>query len=773
MRRRLLLLCPLALAILVMLPRLAFPLFGFLDDGFTLKTARELTSTPPHLIGALTAAGDTGRFFPVYWLYYSWIYWLGGTNPLWFYVANAVVLLVITGSITSFVWYRTSSMIQASSAGMLFVLSGPTLESFYTNSKQGPPAVALLAMSLLLLVAHSTAQNHSARVLAGIGMFLALLAANCTMETSVVVAGIAIAWAVSARLGLPAAGDKLSPSSTATMAWIGVLAVVAWYFLRSRFLHASLTSGTYTSGYKLEWRQVMNSGIGWASYVLRDYLYLVLLALPMLALTIRRKQRQTLLIVDSLMWMAAWTTIYLPWTGALEYYMLPFSIGCAILGGIAIGQMLDALRARRGLALYAVAGLGGVLFLMTCVNSWTNGRYQITMDRSNNELLDFLATLPPHSKVLINLARPNEYEFEISLHLAELKRRSDISVDYFHFQGVGPRERDTSYYVVTPVVKNEIHPSVRYALFESAAVRWATVLRDFIGGRGGIVFRVENRMRVVDFGLQRILCPLIASGRVLYCKIPRRFIDDNMLTYGWEVYEISRRFDNEARPAVFLSDGTWLFQSASGAVNEFHFGEPGDFPLGGDWVGDGTSSLGVYRANNKTWYVAADLSGKPRIVFRWNEMQPGDIPIAGDWNARGRIAPGYFRPRDVSWHLLSGFDRRSHEVVLRFGNPTDTPLVGDWNGDGRDTIGVYRKATGEVIYQNTLAQKTPLFSYRADSGAIPVVGKWTGDKRDSVAFVSNGSWNIRPVNCPEEPSNPSTSFTFGTREGRPLAGRWR
>ena len=61
-------LAPVALAVLVMLPRLASPQFGLLDDGLTLQTGRQVLGgwvSPLHLIP------ETGRFFPAYWLAYA------------------------------------------------------------------------------------------------------------------------------------------------------------------------------------------------------------------------------------------------------------------------------------------------------------------------------------------------------------------------------------------------------------------------------------------------------------------------------------------------------------------------------------------------------------------------------------------------------------------------------------------------------------------------------------------------------------------------------
>src|SRR4029450_798912 len=82
-------LAPVALAVLVMLPRLASPQFGLLDDGLTLQTGRQVIgggANPLHLIP------QTGRFFPAYWLAYAAVVGVVGARPLAFFIVNVLLL---------------------------------------------------------------------------------------------------------------------------------------------------------------------------------------------------------------------------------------------------------------------------------------------------------------------------------------------------------------------------------------------------------------------------------------------------------------------------------------------------------------------------------------------------------------------------------------------------------------------------------------------------------------------------------------------------------
>jgi hypothetical protein len=75
-----------------------------------------------------------------------------------------------------------------------------------------------------------------------------------------------------------------------------------------------------------------------------------------------------------------------------------------------------------------------------------------------------------------------------------------------------------------------------------------------------------------------------------------------------------------------FQDGVWTFSEvnlAGGIVATFQWGGPGDIPLAGDWDGDGTDTVGLYRAGawSLTDDTIRDLDGTQGPInfdtFRW------------------------------------------------------------------------------------------------------------------------------------------------------------
>ncbi|MDA7980313.1 MAG: LEPR-XLL domain-containing protein [Pirellulales bacterium] len=123
----------------------------------------------------------------------------------------------------------------------------------------------------------------------------------------------------------------------------------------------------------------------------------------------------------------------------------------------------------------------------------------------------------------------------------------------------------------------------------------------------------------------------------------------------------------------------------------FQMGNDRDYPVTGDWNGDGIETIGVFTGGLWTLDDNGDgtwMPGETMVEFG----QPGDRPVVGDWDGDGVDDLGIFRggqfilDSDAN-HVIDATDR-----VFAMGGPDDLPVSGDWDGDGLEEPGVYQSA---------------------------------------------------------------------------------
>jgi V8-like Glu-specific endopeptidase len=172
-------------------------------------------------------------------------------------------------------------------------------------------------------------------------------------------------------------------------------------------------------------------------------------------------------------------------------------------------------------------------------------------------------------------------------------------------------------------------------------------------------------------------------------------------------------------------NGTFFLRNSNtnGIANlAFSFGAAGDQPVVGDWNGDGVDTIGVFR--NGTFFLRnSNSSGSADLIFSLGIA--GDVGIAGDWNGDGITTTGVFRPTNGALYLKNANSTGFADLVLTYGLPGDRPVTGDWDGDGDDTIGVYRNGTFYLRNSNTNGFAQLVFSLGVN-GDIPIAGDWDG-----------------------------------------------
>lgn len=178
--------------------------------------------------------------------------------------------------------------------------------------------------------------------------------------------------------------------------------------------------------------------------------------------------------------------------------------------------------------------------------------------------------------------------------------------------------------------------------------------------------------------------------------------------------------DGTSDIAVFReSSGLWAVRG----LTRLYFGADGDIPVSADYSGDGTSEFAVFRSVNGLW-AARGLS---RVYFG----RGGDIPVPGDYRNVGAAEAGIFRPSSGLW-AIRGLTR------FYFGTEADVPVPAPY-GDGGDAEAIFRGITGLWAARGLTRA---YFGRRTD---YPVPGDYDGSGSTRLAIFrpETGLWAVR------------------------------
>jgi hypothetical protein len=105
--------------------------------------------------------------------------------------------------------------------------------------------------------------------------------------------------------------------------------------------------------------------------------------------------------------------------------------------------------------------------------------------------------------------------------------------------------------------------------------------------------------------------------------------------------------------AVFReSDGHWLLRlTATGALSEVQFGQPGDEAMAADFDGDGKDDLALWRAAAGVAFVCSS-SHQSIQQLPWGQRRADEITVIGDYDGDGRAEPAIWRAAKAVWDVL-------------------------------------------------------------------------------------------------------------------------
>jgi len=536
---------PLLVGVALMLPRMLSPQFGLFDDGKTLITAKEMAKN----LSYFTFEAAEGRFRPVYWLYFSVIDWIFGQQPFWFFLGNTVVLVLSTWMLMVFTHLVTGRRLQAWVTGLLFALSGPVIESFYTLSKGEPIQVALLLLAMLSSVWLVKARSIWKKGLLGLLGFLATFSALAVKETSIVMIPVSLTWLIlnwlRHRKTLEQEGQRVwGMQASGALVIFSILGSGVFLVLRRFMIHAVLTEGSYTNDYAFQVQTILTSLVRWAGWSIRDFTFILpIVLLAVFWLVVQKKPIDTGFIPEAIIWMVGWAAVYLPWFFMTEYYMLPFAVGEAIFTGALIEIGRDAIvhsQSRMRWLAFVCLVLSGLLFSVTLFNNASNAGIQLSVDAANAKMLKNLVNIAPtDSRVMINIQYPNEYSSQIPVYVNSILGRPDLKVEMFSSQPPLRKEDGSLGHnlIITPVVKNQPILTVRMGVVEPTQEIWLSILDNYlILADWQMISSSEYHFPLIIFDLSRVFCPLLQGKN--FCERSAPLIDTREFSYGWKIYNL-------------------------------------------------------------------------------------------------------------------------------------------------------------------------------------------------------------------------------------------
>ena len=201
--------------------------------------------------------------------------------------------------------------------------------------------------------------------------------------------------------------------------------------------------------------------------------------------------------------------------------------------------------------------------------------------------------------------------------------------------------------------------------------------------------------------------------------------------------------DGSADLALFRPSGglaTWQTKTLTGAAGSVQLGSSGDIPVPGDYTGDETSDVAVFRPSNGTWYTALTASNNYG-ARTWGIST--DVPVQGDYDRDGITDLAVYRPSEGNWYILRSSGNVFTQVTQ--GTATDKPVPADYDGDGKTDVAIYTPSTGNwTVRLSSGNYGSFIIQAWGNSTDIPVPADYDGDgKADRTVYRPlEGNWYV-------------------------------
>jgi hypothetical protein len=190
-------------------------------------------------------------------------------------------------------------------------------------------------------------------------------------------------------------------------------------------------------------------------------------------------------------------------------------------------------------------------------------------------------------------------------------------------------------------------------------------------------------------------------------------------------------------PKVLEGSGATLFYA-----DEMVLDDPTGQRFVQQTLSSGWQTLALDNVSSQHWMLlgkpgTAKLSGVTPAVGL--ALQSADVPVVGDWNGDGTTKIGLFRKG--IWYLdIDGSHQLTASNAIGWGKEGDIPVVGDWNGDGRTKIGVFSKGVWYLDIDGSHRLTSTKIIGWGQAGDIPVLGDWNKDRRTKIGSFQSNTW---------------------------------
>ena len=163
-------------------------------------------------------------------------------------------------------------------------------------------------------------------------------------------------------------------------------------------------------------------------------------------------------------------------------------------------------------------------------------------------------------------------------------------------------------------------------------------------------------------------------------------------------FAVVRRFNNQLVWYVLTNPAT-----GAGTFSAVQFGVASDYPVPGDYDGDGKFDIAVQRSASMTGpatiYI---LKSSNNAVQTFQYGIGSDFFAPGDYDGDGKTDICAVRDSgtNLTWYVLKSSNGTT--AVTQFGSPiTDLITQGDYDGDGKTDVAVWRDSTGVFYVQGS------------------------------------------------------------------------